>query len=528
MRILFVSTILLIAMQSNYSQQNNIPIVPSPQIVTVQNGRLNFKNGLKVTIKDALKKNAGASSAKKGKVVPEVILEQVEKADYADAPADLIDQSYSLEINTHGIRIKSVSPRGIFYGAMSLIQLLDKSTHETLPSVNIIDWPDMKIRGVSDDISRGQVSTLKNFERIIKFIARYKMNTYMPYIEDMIKFPEYPSIGENRGALSAGEIKNLVAYAQKYFVDIIPVFQTLGHYENILTQDEFVKYAEFPGAASLNVSSDSTYKFLFSLLDRVFKLFPSAYFHMGADESYDVGLGKSRHLVDEYGIAEVHADHYWKVYEYCKEHGKKVMMYGDIILKHPEILSMMPKDIIIVDWHYGPAEDYPSTKIFHDNGFKYIVSPASWNFLDSFPNNGKAVVNIMNMVKSGLNNGAEGMINSNWGDFGAETFKEFVLFNYAWSAQCAWNFRGSSLPEFSDNYFYDFFGIKDPAFSSIYAMLSSKDNQVTWNEIWRHPLLPFKYKDTWQQAIMMNWGIDQVPSEISRLKEKVKRLKLKD
>ncbi len=540
MRIQLVIIIFLFTMTKNYSQQNSIPIVPSPQAVTLQNGRLQLKHGLKVEIKgnskdsldftaklikESIKKVIGITSIQKGKIVPNVILEQVNKADYADAPADLIDQSYSLAISPAGIRIKSVSPRGIFYGAMSLIQLLDKSTDQTLPCLNIIDWPDMKIRGVSDDISRGQVSTLGNFERIIKFIARYKMNTYMPYMEDMIKFPEYPSIGKNRGALSEAEVKKLVAFANNYFVDIIPIFQTLGHYENILTQDRFVKYAEFPGAASLNVSSDSAYTFLFSMLKHVFKLFPSVYFHMGADESYDVGLGKSKHLVDEYGIAKVHADHYKKVYDFCKEHGKKVMMYGDIILKHPEILTMLPKDITIVDWHYRPEEDYTSTKTFHDNGFNYIVSPASWNFLSSFPNNEKAVLNIMGMVKSGLKNGAEGMINSNWGDFGAETFKEFVLFDYAWSAQCAWNFRGSSFPVFSDNYFYDFFGINDPAFSSIYAALSSKDNQVTWNEIWRHPLLPFKFKDTWQQAVMMNWGLGQVSAEISGLKEKVKRNK---
>ena len=144
---------------------------------------------------------------------------------------------------------------------------------------------------------------------------------------------------------------------------------------------------------------------------------------MGADESYDVGLGASKYLVDESDIATVHANHYKKVYNICKKYGKTVLMYGDIILKHPEILSKIPKDIIVVDWHYRAESDYPSAKKFHNEGFKYYVSPASWNFLTPFPANINALPNIKYFIKSGLENNASGMINSNWGDYGAETFK---------------------------------------------------------------------------------------------------------
>ena len=181
------------------------------------------------------------------------------------------------------------------------------------------------------------------------------MNTYMLYLEDMLQFDAYPSIGKGRGRLTKEEVKEIVSYAKEHFIEVIPIFQTLGHYENILTQDKFLKYAEFPGAASLNVSNDSTYVFLDKMLKEVFELFPSKYFHMGADESYDVGLGASKHLVDSTDIATVHTNHYKKIYNICKKYGKKVLMYGDIILKHPEILSKIPKDIIIVDWHYRPS-----------------------------------------------------------------------------------------------------------------------------------------------------------------------------
>jgi hypothetical protein len=415
---------------------------------------------------------------------------------------------------------------------MSLVQLLDKAESPKLQFVKIIDWPNMKIRGISDDISRGQVSTLKNFKKIIRNIARYKMNVYMPYLEDMIQFPQYPDIGKDRGALSPEEIKELVAYAKNYFVEIIPIFQTLGHYENILLQKKFLKYAEFPGAASLNVSNDSTYIFLESMLKEVFKLFPSKYFHMGADESFDVGLGKSKYLVDKYGIAKVHADHYKKIYDICKKYGKDVMMYGDIILRHPEILTMIPKDITIVDWHYRPDEVYSSAKTFNDAGFNYLVSPSVWNFATPFPTNVNALPNIKYIIKAGLDNNAEGMINSNWGDFGSETFKELLYFGYAWSAECAWNFKASNMSQFSKNYFYDFFGIDDPRISEIYEALSNPLNQMTWNEFWRHPLLDFHEPAWWEgnlspvvNVTWMNWTLPQILDDINALEPKVKRNK---
>ncbi len=434
-----------------------------------------------------------------------------------------------MRIKSDKIELKANTPQGIYYATQSFIQLLEKADGK-LPGVEIIDYPDMKVRGISDDISRGQVSNLDNFKKIISHIARYKMNTYMPYIEDMLAFDNYPTIGKNRGALTKAEVKEILAFAKKNFVEVIPIFQTLGHYENILSQDEFLKYAEFIGAASLNVSSDSTYIFLEDMLKEVFELFPSEYFHMGADESWDVGLGASKKLVEETNIAVVHANHYKKVYDICKKYNKKVMMYGDILLDHPEILSLIPKDIIIVDWHYRADEDYLSTKTIRNAGFDYLVSPSAWNFTSTFPVNINSLPNIKYIVKSGLENESHGMINSNWGDYGAETFKEFILYNYAWSAQCAWDYNQSDLNTFNKVYFYDYFGIDDDRLSNIYKTLSDPLNQIVWHEVWRHPALNFRESPWWEpklsKAVRITWNdltLPQVKKDLDNLKSQVRK-----
>jgi len=433
-------------------------------------------------------------------------------------PNDFEDEAYILEVDEKLVTIKAITPKGIYYGTQSLLQFVN-GNNGMLKNCKIIDYPNMKIRGISDDFSRGQVSTMENFKRIIDFISSYKMNTYMPYMEDVIQFDNYPEIGIGRGALSKYEINEIVKYAEEHFVEVIPIFQTLGHFENILSQPEFIKYADFPGGASLDVTNEETYNFLETMLLEIFELFPSKYFHMGADESYDIGLGKSRTIVEETDLATVHANHYKRIYDICKKNNKEVMMYGDIILSYPNILEQIPKDITIVDWHYYPKFNYPSTKTFKEAGFNCIVSPSVWNFNSAFPENFYAVPNIKTFTEDGINNNSIGMINSSWGDFGAETFREYNLYGYAWSAQCAWNISESKTNDFNRVFFNQFFETDEIGIEIIYNELSDPTNQILWNNLWRHPLLDERKPD-WRQLRIPN------ASKYSWMKSKNNHLEL--
>jgi hypothetical protein len=515
-------------------QTMNLPIIPVPQEVKSVGGFYTLQNNIKIEIKNgelkfsaekiqkALKTSLNINAQivqDKGDIVLETYTEKTMPA------KNLTDEAYKLSIGKNGIVIKSLAAKGVFYGAMSLVQLIENYGKIELPCVEITDWPDMKVRGISDDISRGQVSTLANFKRIIEHIARYKMNVYMPYLEDMIKFDCYPTIGVNRGALTKDEVKELISFAAKYYVEIIPAFQTLGHYENILSQEEFVKYAPFQGAASLDVSNDSIYVFLENMLKEVFEMFPSEYFNMGADESYDVGLGKSKQLLDKSDIATIHANHYKKVYDICRKYGKKVMMYGDIILNNPSILTQIPKDITIIDWHYGPNRYYPSTEVFRKAGFTFYVKPTVWNFVTLYPINNYAVPNIQYFVESGLKSGAAGMITSNWGDNGAETIKELVLYGYSWSAQCSWNYKESSIKTFNNSYWTDFFGAQDCRMQRLFNNLNVFYNQPVWHDLWRNPLLPFRDAPDWEPKMNPSTKIAGLNNSVPEMKEDIDALK---
>jgi len=536
-----ITAFLSITILANNEVKNMI--IPTPQVIKLTNKLFKISDGITIGVKsdkttfigkqilESLKNSFGVN----GKIVKnnaQISLNIVDKLKNVKTDKVLYKQAYNLIITEKNITINAVSEKGLFYGAMSLIQLLENNTTKELPTFEISDWPDLQFRGISDDISRGQVSTMQNFKRIIDFIARYKMNVYMPYMEDMLQLKSYPSIGKNRGALSTEEVKEIVNYASERYIEVIPIFQTLGHFENILTSKEFVDFAEFPGAASLSVTEEKTYVFIENMLNEVFALFPSEYINIGADESYDVGFGKSKELTEKVGVAKIHAEHYKKVFEICKKNNRKVMMYGDVILNHTDILDLIPKDVTIIDWHYGANKQYSSTDIFKEAGFQFIVSPSVWNYRSVFPTYQIALPNIKTIVNDGMLNGAKGMINSNWGDYGAETFKEFVLFGYAWSAQCSWNYDQSSLSDFNNAFFADFFGIDVSKLNSLYKTFSTIFNQPQWHELWRHPALELPTAAWWAPRInpeeissWMNWSLPDAFNTIENFENLVTKNK---
>jgi hypothetical protein len=398
--------------------------------------------------------------------------------------------SYILDANTKGVIILASSAAARFYGVMTLNQLLSEEKGSvSVPGVTIRDYPLQSLRGITDDISRGQVSTMENFKKIIRTMARYKMNVYCPYIEDMFVFRNHPLIGQGRGALTAAEFKELDAYAKQYFVEMIPIFETLGHWENILVKPEYVGYGEFPGAHTVNISDERVYTMLDEMIKELSGTFSSAFFNMAADESWDVGLGANKERVAKSDIATVHSEHYKRVVDMIRKYGKKPQMYGDIILNNPTILDQIPKDIVIIDWHYGASYSYNSPEVFQKAGFPYVVSPAVFNFVGPFPYHFNAFSNIQNFNREGYNHGSLGLLTSNWNDHGGEDLRELNYYGYAWTAECAWQPLKANVEEFDKAFFRDFFDGDEERMQTIYLLLSGSSNLISWAELWRHPFL---------------------------------------
>ena len=355
------------------------------------------------------------------------------------------EQGYFLSIESKKIIIQAPSAIGRFYGTQTLRQIFRNCIGMSLPCLKIKDWPSLKWRGISDDISRGQISTISNFKNIIHELAFFKKNLYQPYIEDMFAFDIDPMIGCERGAITKEEMGEIVKEAEKNHVLITPVFECLGHQDRLLSLPQNRKYAEIQDATkapwSFSPVNEDAYQFVTRLIHEMAEAVPSPFFHIGGDESFDVGKGTSARKVEEIGVGRVHVEYFSRLNKYITQTlNRRMMVYADMFLNHPEALACMPRDCIIVDWQYFPEnKDFPTIKQLKDAGFRNIIaSPGIWSWATYYPNHAMAFTNVGNFSAVAKKENLLGCITSSWGDGGAENLRENNMLGYAYSAAAEW------------------------------------------------------------------------------------------
>ncbi|MGB6483617.1 MAG: glycoside hydrolase family 20 zincin-like fold domain-containing protein [Candidatus Acidiferrales bacterium] len=340
------------------------------------------------------------------------------------------------------------------------------------PAVAIRDWPAMKWRGVSVDISRGPIPTLAFMENQIRVLAGYKLNMYALYMEDVF------TVAGNQlfappDALSPEEIKKLVAYAQEYYVTIVPELETYGHLHNILRYDLYSDLAEIPHGSVLTPTQPGTYDLLGKMIAEMAPLFPGPFFHIGADETFELGEGKTKQLIAEKGLGPVYLAHITKLDEMLKPFHKQTMFWADIAEKFPQLLPTLPKDLIAVVWTYDNAPSYDNRlKPFQDVGLPLFVSPGITSWRRVYPDFNYSFMNIRNLTRDGQKYGALGMLNTDWKDMGEE------LGGMDWpglvfGAACAWQAGESSVEQFRDSYDWAFYRNTDHTFEDILDRLAA-------------------------------------------------------
>ncbi|MHA1725075.1 MAG: family 20 glycosylhydrolase [Promethearchaeota archaeon] len=403
------------------------------------------------------------------------------------------EEAYVLVIQEDLIMIQSTHEKGLFYGVQTLIQIiknshlneiengrkLNKLNVLTLPNLQIVDYPDLKMRGITDDIARGQVFTIEAAKRYIKLLSHYKINFYFLYLEDMVAHPKHPDIGKKRGALTPEELKELDAFAKKRFIEIVPIFQCLGHVDNILIHEKYEHLGEFPGAKCYDISNPELYDFLNDYIAELSKCLSSKYFHVGCDETFDIGKYRSKQLFESQGEMAL-LSHYEKVYQLAIKNGNKhAIMYEDFIRNDKEIIDKMNKDIILMYWDYAPKEKYLKIREYVEKGFKVIASPSILNWQRIFPNYKNASINIMNMARDAKeykDKGCLGLLTSNWGDYRYYTLRGVEYLGGILTGDATWSVNEFNLEKFLIKYGYLYHGIKKPSLNDFKELILNLDD----------------------------------------------------
>lgn len=388
-------------------------------------------------------------------------------------------EAYRITITPKQIEILSGSDSGAYYAVQTLCDMIALFGNH-IPSCRIDDAPDLRRRGIYHDCSRGKVPTLETLKQLAERLSHWKINELQLYIENVFTFVRYPQIGKNYSPLTPGEILSLQEHCRKHHIRFVGSLASFGHMEKILSLPEFQHlgelpgYRDYPAGTCLCPTNPGSIKLVRELYEEFVPLFDAIDFNVCCDETWELGRGRSQRKADRIGIGRVYLDFFLKIYKLCNIHGKRMNAWADILLKYPDLLSQLPKDICLLNWEYEQnGENIKRTEEIANAGINMMVCPGTSSWLT----HGSRIPNAMNNVKASAvqahKHQAEGMLITDWGDDGHRNFLGISLHGFAHGAAHAWNKRGVDEERFTENFCRSTFNQKGNKLSKAITRLGS-------------------------------------------------------
>ncbi len=375
------------------------------------------------------------------------------------------DQGYVLDVAPGQILVAGKDSDGLFNGVQTLRQLVaGEGAEAVILGARVRDWPALIYRGTQVDMARGPVPTQDYLKRIVRTISEFKLNQLYFYMEDSFPFSGQPIMGVLTDLPARQDWEELVAYAARYHVEIVPAHNSCGHVHKLLRFELFAPLAEFPHSDLLSPAEPQIYSFLENLYAQMAPVFTSPLYNVGCDETEELGQGRSATLAKKEAPGQLYIDNLLRVHDIVRAHNKQVIFWGDIALKHPELLKQLPKDMLVATWEYGSHPHYDAwLKPFVDNGMKLIICPWVGNTSVMMPDYEHAALNIGRFVNEGKKVGALGMNNTVWNDDG-ETLYGQGWWSIVYGAAVAWEAGPTDVEDFDSKFDWAFYRNSDHRF----------------------------------------------------------------
>jgi hexosaminidase len=431
-----ISLLIFLAFISNLAAQQ-INIIPQPAQMKINKGNFPLSKSTVMVVKNGVDDNTAdlfndylkqyfGLKLRKVKAAPSNYIQFTTLQTLVPGKED----AYSLTVSSNAITIQGQTASGTFYGMQTLIQLLPtKATNSKIliPNLSITDAPHFSYRGMHLDVGRHffPVSFVKKY---IDYIALHKMNYFHWHLtEDQgwrIEIKKYPKLTEvgawrngtiigrfpgtgNDGIRYGGyytqdEIKDVVAYAAKRYITVIPEIELPGHSSAAIAAYSWLSC--FPNESTKHppqcawsgdttgkqvqqtwgvfddvfcAGKDSTFEFLQDVLDEVMVLFPSKYIHVGGDECPKANWKRcplcqkriqDEHLKDEH---ELQSYFIQRMEKYLNSKGRTLIGWDEILEG-----GLAPK-AVVMSWR-GEAGGIAAARQKHD----VIMTPGAWVYFD--------------------------------------------------------------------------------------------------------------------------------------------------
>ncbi len=323
------------------------------------------------------------------------------------------DESYRIEITPQQVKVEAKTSTGLFYAWQTILQMKElRKANFRIPCGIVEDEPRFRYRGVMLDVSRHFFSA-DFLKKQIDLLAYYKINRLHLHLTDAggwrLQIKQYPLLtqkaawrtendwtkwwGENDrryveegtpgaigGYYTQDEMRDLVAYASKKHITIIPEIEMPGHSDEVLAvypqlscSGEPYKHGDYCAG------NEETFVFLENVLREVMDIFPSTYIHIGGDEASKQSwktCSKCQKRMQEEGLKTVDELQSY----FVRRMEKFLLANGRLLMGWDEILEGgLAPNATVMSWRgeHGGLEAVRQ-------GREAVMTPGNFCYLDSY------------------------------------------------------------------------------------------------------------------------------------------------
>ena len=391
-KLTFLLTLMLVVTGISAQQWN---LMPMPKSIEAADGAYRIQSeGVTVTLQgnyhQRLPMNAAWFLTRLGKrttipMLPKQGKEIVVKVNRAGTVKLGENESYQLKVTPTTVTIEAETDLGAIYAMETLLQLVNRDAQGFyIPAVTIADSPRFPWRGLMIDAGR-HFMPVDIIKRNIDAMAAVKLNVlHFHLTEDQgfriecKTFPKLHQLGSNGEYYTQEQIKEIIAYADLRGIRVMPEFDMPGH--TTAWMPGAPEIASAPGpyeiekrfgvfGATMNPTSEKTYKFLDKFFKEMAALFPDEYMHIGGDENNGEQWNANpaiQKFMKEKGIKDNHqlqAHFNKRLLKILQKHKKKMMGWDEIF--QPDL----PQSIVIHSWRGRQYMDEAAQK-----GYQSVLS----------------------------------------------------------------------------------------------------------------------------------------------------------
>ena len=333
--------------------------------------------------------------------------------------ADLPDEGYRLRIGPAGVIAEAADVAGQRHARRTLAQLSAVNDGRWRCG-EIVDWPDLARRGVMLDVSRDKVPTMATLLDLIDRLASWKINEVQLYTEHTFAYAGHEPVWRDASPFTPDEIGVVRRHCEQLGITLSANQNCLGHMERWLMHEPYRQLALAPEGyrlvgmlpripSTMEPNDPRSLDLVRDLLGQLVPLHDSPFVHVGLDEPWELPPERAHDYLS------------WleRLRALPELDGKEVLVWGDILANHPELLGRLPDGVTVCEWGYEADSPFDArAEALAGAGRSWWACPGTSSWWSVLGRTRNMIGNITAAADAAARHGSSGWLVTEWGDNG--------------------------------------------------------------------------------------------------------------